>query len=79
MINREHYKPIVYMTTVNVMEQQLIPVNDTLSSLPIELSYASSSIDRWKWFKELEATFQMHKNLGSSETELEQIKVCILI
>jgi hypothetical protein len=58
------------------VDQILLPVNDSIDSLPVEISYSNIPFEKYEWLRQLEATFQHHKEtFGSTEKELEDIKV----
>ncbi len=72
---KNQFRPILYINTVNVVGQQLIPVNFSVDTLPVEVSYSAIGMEQWKWFLELEMSFKVHQSWGTTETELEQVKV----
>jgi len=69
----------IYINVVNILHQVFLPVNNTVESFPFEMTFSSLSSERYEWYKQLEATYQVHKDrFASSEKEIEDIKSMFL-
>jgi len=76
---KEKSDAFLYLNVINIAQQTLLPINETISNLPLEIQYSPMEIDRFQWYKQLELTFQIHKeSFGSSFNEIENFKSMFL-
>jgi len=72
------HKPILYINKENVLDQIFVPVNETIDQVTLELSYSAISLERFEWMKQLEATYKVHKSWGTTDREIEDVKVFLI-
>ena len=54
----------------------MIPLNDTVKELPLNLELGPISTTKWQLFLQIEQSFQVHRSYGSMlEGEADELKV----
>jgi len=69
---------VVFFNEFWTLKEHLIPINDTLSTLNLHLSYSTISLMKWQFYSQLEQSFTMQKSLGAQESETDEIKRMLL-
>jgi len=71
------YYPVVYMNSFWTMRGDYYPVNDTITSLPLHLSYYPISLMKWTMLSQMEDSLTMQDSLGGVEGESDSFKEMI--
>ncbi|KAJ0977242.1 hypothetical protein J5N97_012716 [Dioscorea zingiberensis] len=70
-----NYYPTIYFNEFWLLKDKLIPLNDSISELPINLELGPISLTKWQLFLQIEQSFQMHRSYGSMlEGEADELK-----
>lgn len=71
-----NYYPTVFFNEFWLLRDKLIPLNDTVTELPLNLELAPISLTKWQFFLQIEQSFQIHRSYGSMlEGEADELKV----
>ncbi|XP_074307859.1 uncharacterized protein LOC141642815 [Silene latifolia] len=69
------YFPIIYFNEFWLLKDKLIPINETVTELPLNLEVGPISMTKWQLFLQIEQSFQMQRSYGSMiESEGDEIK-----
>eukprot|EP00163_Fabomonas_tropica_P004465 TRINITY_DN1393_c0_g1_i2.p1 TRINITY_DN1393_c0_g1~~TRINITY_DN1393_c0_g1_i2.p1 ORF type:complete len:366 (+),score=107.18 TRINITY_DN1393_c0_g1_i2:1123-2220(+) len=69
------YYPTPYVNEFWLMREHLFPVNETLTHLSINATYAPISLFKWQMFSQMTDSFKMQtESLGSSDREVDEMK-----
>lgn len=72
-----NYYPIVYFNEFWLLRDKLIPLNETVTELRLNLEVGPISMTKWQLFLQIDQSFQIHRNYGSMlEGEADELKVC---
>lgn len=72
-----NYYPIVYFNEFWLLRDKLIPLNETVTKLQLNLEVGPISMTKWQLFLQIDQSFQIHRNYGSMlEGEADELKVC---
>lgn len=71
-----NYYPTVYFNEFWLLRDKLIPLNETVKELPLNLELSPISMTKWQLFLQIEQSFQVHRSYGSMlEGETDELKV----
>ncbi|XP_058097550.1 uncharacterized protein LOC131242735 [Magnolia sinica] len=78
-LNVEHstgnYYPTVFFNEFWLLRDKLIPLNDTVTELLLNLELGPISMTKWQLFLQIDQSFQIHRSYGSMlEGEADQLK-----
>lgn len=74
--NTGNYYPTIYFNEFWLLRDKLIPLNDSISELLLNLELGPISLTKWQLFLQIEQSFQMHRSYGSMlEGEADELKV----
>lgn len=72
-----NYYPIVYFNEFWLLRDKLIPLNETVTELSLNLEVGPISMTKWQLFLQIDQSFQIHRSYGSMlEGEADELKVC---
>ncbi|KAF4318510.1 hypothetical protein JM18_001895 [Phytophthora kernoviae] len=60
------YKPVLFMNEFWMLEEQLIPVNDTLTALPLQISFYTLPMYKYALYTQMEQNFKNQEATGTS-------------
>ena len=70
------YFPTVYFNEFWLLRDKLIPINETVTELPLHLEVGPISMTKWQLFMQVDQSFQVHRTYGSMvEGEGDELKV----
>lgn len=77
---RNHrYYPTFFVNEFWTLREHMYPINDTLSSLPLYMDFGILTNLKWQFIVQMEESFTMQKNLGTSgEENSDEIKRMLL-
>ncbi|XP_047177560.1 cleft lip and palate transmembrane protein 1 homolog isoform X2 [Vigna umbellata] len=71
-----NYYPIVYFNEFWLLRDKLIPLNETVTELRLNLEVGPISMTKWQLFLQIDQSFQIHRNYGSMlEGEADELKI----
>jgi hypothetical protein len=72
---RGNYWPVLYFNEFWSMREDLIPVNDTLTSLQLEMATEPISMFKWQIFEQMTASWEVQQtSFGSTASEIDEFK-----
>lgn len=70
------YYPSVFFNEFWLLRDKLIPLNETVTELPLNLEVGPISMTKWQLFLQIDQSFQIHRSYGSMlEGEADELKV----
>lgn len=70
-----YYYPTVFFNEFWLLRDKLIPINDTITKLPLHLELSPISMTKWQLFLQIDQSFQIHRSYGSMlEGESDELK-----
>lgn len=70
-----NYYPIVFFNEFWLLREKLIPINETVGDLPLNLEVGPISMTKWQLFLQIDQSFQIHRSYGSMlEGEADELK-----
>ncbi|WCJ30599.1 hypothetical protein M5689_012147 [Euphorbia peplus] len=70
-----NYYPTVFFNEFWLLREKLIPVNETVTEVPLHLEVAPISMTKWQLFMQIDQSFQIHRSYGSMiEGEADELK-----
>ncbi|XP_019184200.1 PREDICTED: cleft lip and palate transmembrane protein 1 homolog isoform X1 [Ipomoea nil] len=70
-----NYFPTVFFNEFWLLRDKLIPINDTVTELPLHLEVSPISMTKWQLFMQIDQSFQIHRSYGSMlEGESDELK-----
>ncbi|CAA7396504.1 unnamed protein product [Spirodela intermedia] len=70
-----NYYPTVYFNEFWLLRDKLMPLNETVTELPLYLEVGPISITKWQLFLQMDQSFQIHRSYGSMlEGEADELK-----
>lgn len=74
----ENYYPTVFFNEFWLLRDKLMPINETVTELPLHLEVGPISMTKWQLFLQIDQSFQIHRTYGSMiEGEGDELKVCV--
>ncbi|KAG9457048.1 hypothetical protein H6P81_001556 [Aristolochia fimbriata] len=69
------YFPTVFFNEFWLLRDKLIPLNDSVTELPLHLEVSPISTTKWQLFLQIDQSFQIHRSYGSMlEGEADELK-----
>ena len=68
------YKPPIHVDEIGLTSDKYIPLNNTVTSLPIKITYAPMSLQRWLLMQTMEESISAQSGLGFSDKDLDDIR-----
>ncbi|CAA0833977.1 Transmembrane CLPTM1 family protein [Striga hermonthica] len=70
-----NYYPTIFFNDFWLLRDKLIPVNETVNELPLNLEVGPISMTKWQLYLQIDQSFQIHRNYGSMlEGEADELK-----
>ncbi|XP_074575026.1 uncharacterized protein LOC141831544 [Curcuma longa] len=70
-----NYYPTIFFNEFWLLRDKLIPLNDTVIEVPLNLELAVISLTKWQFFLQIEQAFQVQRSYGSMlEGESDEVK-----
>ncbi|KAJ9176993.1 hypothetical protein P3X46_012250 [Hevea brasiliensis] len=70
-----NYYPTIFFNEFWLLRDKLIPVNETVTELPLNLEVGPISMTKWQLFLQIDQSFQIHRTYGSMlEGEADELK-----
>uniref|UniRef100_A0A5B7AXP3 Cleft lip and palate transmembrane protein 1 n=1 Tax=Davidia involucrata TaxID=16924 RepID=A0A5B7AXP3_DAVIN len=70
-----NYYPTIFFNEFWLLRDKLIPINETVTELPLNLEVGPISMTKWQLFLQIDQSFQIHRNYGSMlEGEADELK-----
>ncbi|ETV65516.1 hypothetical protein, variant 1 [Aphanomyces astaci] len=71
------YMPVLYVDEMGMTSEKLIPLNRSVSTLPLKLSFEPMSYARWQMMMTFENALKQQKDLGFGEDEIDNMRLMI--
>ncbi|CAN0372993.1 unnamed protein product [Discosporangium mesarthrocarpum] len=69
------YKPIIHVDEIGLTSDKYIPLNETVSSLPLRVTVESMSLERWLLMQRMEQSLQQQKEvLGFQDSDVDDVR-----
>ncbi|KAF5469667.1 hypothetical protein F2P56_013722 [Juglans regia] len=69
------YYPTIFFNEFWLLKDKLIPLNETVTELPLNLEVGPISMTKWQIFLQIDQSFQIHRSYGSMlEGEADELK-----
>lgn len=68
------YKPPIHVDEIGLTSDKYIPLNDTVTSLPIKVTYGPMSLQRWLLMETMEESISAQSGLGFSDKDIDDIR-----
>uniref|UniRef100_A0A7C9DAD9 Uncharacterized protein n=2 Tax=Opuntia streptacantha TaxID=393608 RepID=A0A7C9DAD9_OPUST len=70
-----NYYPTIYFNEFWLLRDKLIPINETVTELPLHLEVGPISMTKWQLFLQIDQSFQIHRSYGSMvDGEADELK-----
>lgn len=70
-----NYYPTIYLNEFWLLRDKLIPINETVTELPLHLEVGPISMTKWQLFLQIDQSFQIHRSYGSMvDGEADELK-----
>ncbi|KAJ8769169.1 hypothetical protein K2173_000944 [Erythroxylum novogranatense] len=70
-----NYFPSIFFNEFWLLRDKLIPINETVTELPLNLEVGPISMTKWQLFQQIDQSFQIHRTYGSMlEGEGDELK-----
>ncbi|KAL0890555.1 hypothetical protein Bca101_014538 [Brassica carinata] len=70
-----NYYPTIYFNEFWLLRDKMIPMNETVSEVPLELEISPISMMKWQLFQQVDQSFQMQRSYGSMlDGESDELK-----
>ncbi|KDO26637.1 hypothetical protein SPRG_08041 [Saprolegnia parasitica CBS 223.65] len=71
------YLPVMFVDEMGLTSEKLLPLNRSVTELPLKLSYAPMSYARWQMMLTFGSALSQQKELGFGEDDLDQMRSLI--
>ncbi|KAI3435432.1 uncharacterized protein J3R85_006031 [Psidium guajava] len=69
------YYPTIFFNEFWLLRNKLIPINETVDEVPLNLEVGPISMTKWQLFLQIDQSFQVHRSYGSMlEGESDELK-----
>ena len=68
--------PILHFDELSILSKDLIPLNSSSVELDCEIRFQPLGLTRYEWMLKMEQSVQTHKDLGTPESEMEEVRRC---
>lgn len=69
-----YYKPPIHVDEIGLTTDKYIPLNNTVSYLPLKLSYSSMSLERWLLMQQMEHSLSEQKSFGFTDKDIDDVR-----
>ncbi|KAH9713035.1 cleft lip and palate associated transmembrane protein-like [Citrus sinensis] len=75
-----NYFPTIFFNEFWLLRDKLIPINETVTELPLNLEVGPISMTKWQLFLQIDQSFQIHRSYGSMlEGEADELKLIVFL
>ncbi|OQS06676.1 cleft lip and palate transmembrane family protein [Thraustotheca clavata] len=71
------YLPVMFVDEMGLTSEKLMPLNRSITTLPLKLSYEPMSYARWQMMLTFGSALRQQKDLGFGEDDLDQMRSLI--
>lgn len=68
------YKPPIHVDEIGLTSDKYIPLNRTVLILPLKLSYAPMSLERWLLMSTMEQSLSDQKQIGFTDKDIDDVR-----
>eukprot|EP00760_Papus_ankaliazontas_P005662 PhM_4_TR1269/c0_g1_i2/m.31615 len=68
------YYPVLYVNNFWVQRADLVPINSTVSTLNVTISFYPLTLMKWMLYVQMDQSFEMQKSMGVIESEIDEMK-----
>ena len=68
------YLPLLHFDELSILSKDLIPLNSSTTELECEFRFQALGITRYEWMLKMEQSVQTHKDMGTPESEMEEVR-----
>ncbi len=68
------YKPSVFVDEMGLTSDKYVPLNATISTLPLKVSFGPLSLQRWLLMAQMEESLQAQTELGFTAQDLDDVR-----
>ncbi|RWR90288.1 cleft lip and palate transmembrane protein 1 [Cinnamomum micranthum f. kanehirae] len=73
--SENYYYPTIFFNEFWLLRDKLIPLNNTVTALSLNLELGPISMTKWQLFQQIDQSFQIHRSYGSMlEGEADELK-----
>ncbi|KAF3504729.1 hypothetical protein F2Q69_00039909 [Brassica cretica] len=73
-----NYYPTIYFNEFWLLRDKMIPINETVSEVPLNLEISPISMMKWQLFQQVDQSFQMQRSYGSMlDGESDELKATL--
>lgn len=74
-----NYYPTIYFNEFWLLRDKMIPMNETVSEVQLDLEISPISMMKWQLFQQVDQSFQMQRSYGSMlDGESDELKVILV-
>lgn len=74
-----NYFPTIFFNEFWLLRDKMIPINETVKELQLNLEVGPISMTKWQLFLQIDQSFQIHRSYGSMlEGEADELKVLLI-
>lgn len=71
---RYSYRPPLFVDEVGLTSDKYLPLNTSISSLPIKISFSSISLQRWLFMQHMHRSLAEQKGLGFNDKDIDDVR-----
>lgn len=71
---RIFYRPAIHADEIGLTSEKYIPLNGSVTALPLKISYAPMSLQRWLLMREMEESISSQASLGFSDKDIDDVR-----
>ncbi|KAJ1480904.1 cleft lip and palate transmembrane protein 1-domain-containing protein, partial [Baffinella frigidus] len=68
------YIPVLHVDDLGTLQKDLLPLNASTVLMPLAVSIEPLGKSRFEWMLKMEQSVQMHRDLGTPESEMEEVR-----
>lgn len=77
-VNGYNYVPFTFVDSVGLTSDKYIPLNNTVTTLPLEITFEPSGVGRWQLGLQMEESFKiLHQSMGARDKESDEMRSLI--
>jgi hypothetical protein len=69
------YFPTVFFNEFWLLREHLVPLNESITNLTLSMTLEPIALWKWQFMSQADQSFQMQLSMGSTESEIDEIKV----
>lgn len=68
------YKPSVFADEMGLTSDKYVPLNSSITALPLRVSFGPLSLQRWLLMAQMEESLKAQTELGFTEQDLDDVR-----